>query len=100
MIAVDVNNDQELDLVVTDFNAGTVSVLLGSGAGDFTPLDPQTSATTPAQIVAADFDKDEMIDLVVSETESEFVYFMKGHGDGTFDAPITSMSGHDPAGLV
>jgi hypothetical protein len=36
VIAVDVNNDGHLDLVVTDRTSGSVSVLLGDGTGHFT----------------------------------------------------------------
>jgi hypothetical protein len=87
-------------VVVSNFDASTVSVLLNDGTGEFFPLDDQPSAMAPSDIAPADYDKDGNIDLVVSETESDFVYFMKGRGDGTFENPVTSMSGHDPAGLA
>ncbi|MDX2165689.1 MAG: VCBS repeat-containing protein [Deltaproteobacteria bacterium] len=100
VVVVDLNHDDELDLVVSNFDAGTVSVLLGSPSGEFVPVDDQPSALAPSEIQPADYDKDGNIDLVVSETESDFIYFMKGRGDGTFENPITSPSGHDPAGLA
>lgn len=99
-MVVDLNHDDEPDVVVSNFDASTVSVLLNDGNGELFPLDDQPSATAPSEIQPADYDKDGHIDLVVSETESDFIYFMKGRGDGTFEAPITSMSGHDPAGLA
>jgi hypothetical protein len=99
-VVVDLNHDDEPDVVVSNFDASTVSVLLNDGNGELFPLDDQPSAMAPSEIQPADYDKDGNIDLVVSETESDFIYFMKGRGDGTFEDPITSPSGHDPAGLA
>ncbi|MGH7787555.1 MAG: FG-GAP repeat domain-containing protein [Candidatus Binatia bacterium] len=94
------NDDEELDVVVANYGDGTISVLLGSGTGDFTVLDPQPASGAPTQMAAADFDKDTKLDLVVSETESDFIYFLRGHGDGTFDQPVRVSSGHDPVGVA
>jgi len=100
LVVGDFNGDEELDVVVANYGAGSISVLLGTGTGDFTVLDPQPASDAPTQMAAADFDKDTNLDLVVSETESDFIYFLHGNGDGSFAAPKPIMSGHDPAGVV
>jgi hypothetical protein len=77
-----------------------MTVMLGDGHGDFTPVDDFPASTLPTQMACADFDGDRKLDMLVTETESDFIYFLKGGGDGTFEFPVTSATGHDPVGVV
>lgn len=96
----DLNDDGALDLVVTNFNVGTTSILLGDGSGDFIPNGDFPSAMAPTQIAVADFDRDGTLDLMLSETESDFIYYLRGLGEGAFDTQRLIASGHDPAAVV
>jgi hypothetical protein len=99
MALVDLNGDSRLDVVATNFNQGTISVLLGTANG-FEPLADMPAATSPTQIATGLFDEDTFLDLVISETEADTVTFMHGNGDGTFADPELRRSGHDSQGLA
>ena len=97
--ASDLDGNGALDLAVTNINVGTLSVLMGTGDGDFFPLDDVRVADAPTLISVARFDAGDTLDLIVTETESDFVYFLAGAGDGTFAEPEAINVGHDPAAI-
>ncbi|MSP58760.1 MAG: VCBS repeat-containing protein [Myxococcales bacterium] len=68
VVAVNLNKDGKLDLVVTDRAANTVIPLLGDGQGLFTPLPAQQQlvGAGPIHIATADFNQDGRGDLVVA----------------------------------
>lgn len=100
VVAAHLDGDDHLDLVVTNYDQASISVLRGDGTGDFSPLDDQPASIAPTQMACADFDGDEVLDLVISETESDAVHFHRGRGDASFENPVTVRSAHDPAGVV
>jgi hypothetical protein len=55
LLVVDFDGDGELDLLTTNFDFATISVLLGDGTGDFVPLDDQSASSAPSQVATADF---------------------------------------------
>jgi FG-GAP-like repeat len=91
----DFNGDGILDLALTDYFAGTVSVLPGTGAGAFSAgskLDLMRGSIF--DMATADFDGDGFVDLAVqsatndqNEWKTQGVTFLKGLGNGTFGAP-------------
>ncbi len=84
------NNDQKLDLAVTNRDSNTVSVLLGSGPGKgdgtFTPAPDLATGTAPVAIATADFRGDSNLDLIVANRDASSVSVFLGKGDGTFNA--------------
>jgi uncharacterized protein (TIGR03437 family) len=96
--AGDLNNDGNLDLVVSVFDPSfnnTVVVLLGNGNGAFSPLSPISISGGGGDAVAlADLNADGIPDLVVGVCcgLSESVYLL-GNGDGTFQSPQYFESG-------
>jgi hypothetical protein len=96
----DLNGDDHLDFVSTNFNGGTISVLLGTGTGDFTALEDIPASAAPIKVIAIHADADQNIDLVISEGESDFIYLLRGNGDGTFGEQESIASGHDPYALA
>jgi hypothetical protein len=84
----DYNHDGNADLAVVNGRDNSVSILLGNGAGGFTPASNSPiyfpNASGPSPIVAADFNGDGNIDVAVANFDTSVVYILLGNGDGTF----------------
>jgi uncharacterized protein (TIGR03437 family) len=83
----DFNGDGKIDLAVANLFAATLTILLGDGAGGFTPQ-PDISigpVWTPAGLAVGDVDGDGKLDLAVAvANQSNFTIFL-GDGKGGFD---------------
>ncbi len=95
----DFNQDQFVDVAVTNTGANTVSVMLGNGDGTFSAArqwsvgafqtpnpvgDDANLVTYRRDILTADFNHDGLLDLVVTNYDSADVSLLLGRGDGTF----------------
>src|SRR6187200_3323702 len=58
VVAADVNGDGRLDLVATNYNASTVSVLLGNANGTFQPALTSPAGNGPVSVAVGDFNTD------------------------------------------
>ena len=66
----DLNADGRLDLGVANADAGSVTVLLGNGAGTFRPaIDSPFPIASPTEIAAADLNADGKLDLAVASPD-------------------------------
>jgi hypothetical protein len=116
VVAASVTSDGNLDLITADsdasvngFGEGTVSVLLGDGAGSFSPepssspgLPPGTFVVGfdgPVSVAAADLNNGQ-IDLVTANEFASTVSVLDGHGDGTFSAPVSYQVGVTPLSVA
>jgi hypothetical protein len=94
----DFNHDGNLDLVATTPGDGGVSIFLGDGAGNFTPVNnpgsltlPTASAVipgyaTPTSVAVGDFNNDGKPDVLVAlggVSDAASVGVLLGNGDGT-----------------
>ncbi len=82
---VDVNGDRKLDLLTTNANDNTISVLLGDGRGRFVPATPVAGIRHPYDAIAsADLNRDGAIDLVVPSLVGNAIGVLLGDGKGGF----------------
>ena len=83
----DLNGDGTLDLAVANQGSGTISILLGTVAGTFSPA---TSFPDPNPFFVAmgDLDRDGNLDLVVVHPGFNNVSVLLGAGTGAFGAEI------------
>src|SRR5262249_25283126 len=78
-----------LDLVVADFGANAVSVLIGAGNGTFTPSVAVPSGGGPLFVVSGDFNGDGRADIVTANRSANTVsLFLQ-----TATSPITVTAG-------
>jgi hypothetical protein len=101
LVVADLDLDGKPDLAVANNSADSVTILLGNGAGGFTPAagSPVATGSTPAGLVAADFNLDGRPDLAVADSGSNDVTILLGGGTGRF-APASGSpvaAGSSPA---
>jgi hypothetical protein len=84
--AADVNHDRIPDLMVANADAGTVTVLLGDGKGQFhEPAgSPFAAGHLPNDVAIADMNGDGNPDLVIADHQSPFITILLGDGRGGF----------------
>jgi outer membrane protein assembly factor BamB len=82
----DMNRDGGFDVVVADWN-GAVWVLLGDGAGGFSPVRTAAPGTNPYFVDVADFNGDDRPDVLVSNQTPATVSLFMGNGSGGLGAP-------------
>jgi hypothetical protein len=91
--SADFNHDGFADIVTTNLDDGTVSVLLGDGRGNFrnAPGAPFSAGAKPWQVSVADVDGDGNADLVVipyqrdiGDASENVVTVLTGDGRGSF----------------
>ncbi|NJR37853.1 MAG: hypothetical protein HC781_02185 [Leptolyngbyaceae cyanobacterium CSU_1_4] len=98
----DFNNDNQLDVVVSNFSTSgkNVSVLLGNGKGAFeSRLDLSTNGK-PLSIQAADFNGDGNLDIVTPDFSTGLATVWLGNGKGEFPARVQSTVGLEPSSLA
>ena len=103
LAAGDLNNDGNVDLVVSNPAKNSVDIYWGNGNGTFnlTPTDLPTSGKVPAAVVVADFNNDKNLDIEVTNYRTNNISIFLGNGDGTFQSPIISATaGKGPTSTV
>ena len=85
IIASDLNNDDRVDIIVTENRSGGIGILLGYGNGSFTKARMYSFESSGLKSVAVgDWDNDGRLDLIVVDSDADSVEVFFGYGDGTF----------------
>lgn len=71
LLAVDANNDLNLDLVVASFASQEINILLGNGDATFQNQVPFAVGGHPSGLVAADLNRDSRLDFVTANVEED-----------------------------
>ncbi len=97
----DFNRDGHLDIAVSTYGGGKITILLGNGDGSFHAAAPVPATNVALALLVADFDVDGIPDLAVTESQPTVgtpsvlgnvsgrllhgaVEILLGNGDGTF----------------
>jgi FG-GAP-like repeat len=92
----ELGNGQNQDIVTTNFNSNSVSVLLGSGSGSFLPQNTYKVGNHPLALTIADVNLDGIPDIVTANAPDGTVSVLEGNGNGTFQTQQTFMAGSYP----
>lgn len=100
IVSNDINNDGNLDLIVTNSNSVYTTIFLGDGSGYFNSYTNFSAGYDPYFVSCNDFNGDSKIDLAVANFGSNKISVVYGNGDGTFSLPINFISGIYPNSLI
>lgn len=96
----DLNNDRKPDLVVGCEQTRTITVLLGSGTGQFRTANPSSAPDPLGNMVLGDINGDNNLDLAIDSHDSYGVMVMLGDGKGGLalapNSPIVMKEGQHP----
>ena len=100
--AADFNGDNLLDLVTANSNSDNVSILIGDGAGNFSPTTNfPVGGVSPNAVAAADINGDNLLDLATANSNSNNVSILIGDGAGNFSSPANfPVGGISPVSIV
>ncbi len=88
----DVNRDGRIDIIVANYNEGTVSVLTntaGSGGRVFGLMSNYNVGAGPSSVCVADFDGDGVKDILTANKLDGTLTILPGQTNGTFGDPVT-----------
>lgn len=96
----DLNNDQKVDLAVTNLEDNSVSILLGNGDGTFQAAVNYNTGEAPEEVVASDFNADGNIDLAIANSFDDTLSILMGKGDASFEDAVSCNVGEFPLSIA
>ncbi|MCB9872746.1 MAG: Ig-like domain-containing protein [Planctomycetaceae bacterium] len=85
-VADDLNEDGDLDLILTEGWHDVVLVLLGDGNGSFSSPQRYETGAFPSSIATGDINGDQNVDIVTYNADAATVSILLGNGDGTLQS--------------
>ncbi|CAF1053779.1 unnamed protein product [Adineta steineri] len=91
----DFNNDNQLDIVVTNSWTGNIGIFFGYGNGTFKPQITYSTGSNsqPYDVAIGDFNNDNRSDIAVANYQNNNVGIFLNYGDGSFSNQITYSTG-------
>ncbi|CAF4312844.1 unnamed protein product, partial [Adineta steineri] len=91
----DFNNDNRLDIVVSNFLLGSISLFYGNGDGTFSNLTSYTtgSGSQPGFVIASDLNNDTILDIAVANVGKDNIGVFFGNVNHSFYDQITFSTG-------
>jgi len=99
VVAADFNGDGIPDLATVNQD-NTVSILLGTGAGNFGLPASFPTGANPLRLAVADFNRDGILDIATVNQSENTVSILLGNGDGSFKPKVDLPVGVLPESLV
>ena len=95
VVTADLNNDQNIDIVVANYGANNVHVLLNVDNGMFPGRTTYStgSGSTPRSVATADMNGDNKLDIVVANYGTGNVGVLLNTGNGMFTLPMMYSTG-------
>lgn len=93
LVTGDFNQDGKLDVAVNNYDAGTVSVMLGNGDGSFGAKTGYPAGVAPNEMIRADLNGDGFPDVVTANNDG-YISILAGSGDGTLLPAIHYWTGY------
>src|SRR5262249_29872707 len=100
VVAGGFNGDGKLDFAVANSGTNMVSILLGTGNGNFSSPTNLAVGSAPQFIAVGDFNNDNVPDLAVANQDSNNVSILLGNGNGTFRSATNIAVGRKPRALA
>ncbi len=91
VVAVDLDNDGDLDLVNTNRSANNITAFLNNGNGTFATAKPFATGASPVGIATGDLNGDKKADIVVANFGANTFSVLLGDGAGGFAAKVDTM---------
>ena len=95
--AAHLNDDSDMDLVVSNGTGSSLSVLLNSGSGFAGAVEYPVGGDEPGFVRLADVTGDGLLDAVTSNHFSAEAAVLPGEGGGVFGAPLNFPTGEGPS---
>lgn len=100
MVAVDLDNDGDLDLVTADSTSNTISVLINDGTGTFSAATTYATGEAPVDISAGDLNGDGLTDLVTANYTANTLSVLWNAGSGSFPTSTELPIGTGPRAVA
>jgi hypothetical protein len=91
----DFNNDNQLDIAVTNSKSNNIGIFFGYGNGSFANQQIYSTGndSSPTSIAIGDFNDDKQFDIVVANSDTNNIGILLGSGKGTFSNLQTYSTG-------
>ncbi|MEO5927469.1 MAG: FG-GAP-like repeat-containing protein [Patescibacteria group bacterium] len=96
----DLDGDGDKDIVTSNYDEDTGSILFNNGNGTFAAAVNFPEGANPASVVITDIDANDTQDLLFVNYTDNTVTIFPGNGNGTFAAAVNYPVGDSPVGIV